>query len=156
MRKWKKEESSEPSANRQKPRKTENFFSRNTKTITFIITLSVFLIIFIPIATYEVKNHFFDDYDTRPKMTVNDVVQLSEQRNGLTEKHFKKYASIATENDYEVHYKIMIDPYYYLYAVVEKQTGKVHYCQLSNLDSGNQVDVLTGDVRAFLMENENE
>ncbi len=152
-----KEGKAEAGIERRKLRKTENFFTRNTRTITFLITLSVFLVIFIPIATLEAKNYFFEDYDARPKMTVNDVVQLSEQRNALTEKHFKKYAGISGENEHgEVTYKILIEPYYYLSAVVEKQSGKILYCTLSNLDSGNQVDVLTGDVRAFLMENEKE
>ena len=154
MRKLKEGERADTGKEARKVRKTENFFSRNTKTITFIITISVFLIIFIPIATLEATNYFSDDYDGRPQMTVNDVIQLSDQRSTLAEKHFKQYAGVTTESEYEVHYKIMIDPYYFLYAVIEKQTGKVQYCTLSNLDTGHEVDVLTGDVRAFFMENE--
>ena len=59
--------------------KTENFFSRNVRLITFLICVSVFLAFFVPIVAYEVVDYLADARDNRPEMTMSDVLRLSEQ-----------------------------------------------------------------------------
>ena len=52
--------------------KTENFFSRNVKTITFCLTLAAFLAVFIPIGVIGIDklDELFDPARNLPEMTL--------------------------------------------------------------------------------------
>jgi hypothetical protein len=130
--------------------KTENFFSRNVKLITFLCCIAVFLLIFGPIAVLEARDYLTRDYDTRPQMTLNDAIMLSDQNGNIRATQVEKFAGEKKVNPDGFYYYIDIEPHYQLLAVADKNTGMLIYCQIANLDTGETVDVLKEDVRAFL------
>ena len=132
---------------------TENFFSRNVRLITFLITIGVLLVILGPIAVLEAKDYFVPDYDSRPQMTKGDVIRLSQLDGYIPHSAITKFACVEDDHDYEVYYYIDIEPSYKLLAIAEKKSGVLIYCQLSNLDTGESVDVLSEDVEAFFKTN---
>ena len=153
MSRWKKEISEAPQSESSSryyatAGKTENFFTRNVRLITFLITLGVLLVILGPIAVLEAKNYFVPDYDSRPQMTKADVIRIS-QMNYIPEKAIREFASVEDEHDYEVYYYIDIEPNYKLLAIADKKSGMLIYCQLSNLGTGESVNVLEEDVEKF-------
>ena len=159
MSRWKKEYDEngyEIRTGREKPDtkgKTENFFSRNVRLITFLCCIAVFLVIFGPIAVLEARDYLTAEHDTRPQMTLNDVIGLSDWKGNISASQIKKFACDEQDKDDVIYYYIDIEPYYMLLSVADKNTGKLIYCELSNLDTGKTVDVLKEDVRAFLQEN---
>jgi len=151
MSRWKKEIPEAPQSETRyyaTAGKTENFFTRNVRLITFLITLGVLLVILGPIAVLEAKNYFVPDYDSRPQMTKADVIRIS-QMNYIPEKAIREFASVEDEHDYEIYYYIDIEPNYKLLAIADKKSGMLIYCQLSNLGTGESVNVLEEDVEAF-------
>ena len=159
MSRWKKEYDEngyEIRTGREKPDtkgKTENFFSRNVRLITFLCCITVFLAIFGPIAVLEARDYLTRDYDTRPQMTLKDVIELSDLKDKLTASHIEKYACDKNQEKDGCYYYIDIEPHYQVLAVSDKNTGKLLYCQLADFETGETVDVLTEDVRAFLNAN---
>ena len=140
------------SSDYQTAKKTEGFFSRNVRLITFLICIGVFLVTFGPLLVLEAKN-YFSDVQFRPKMPVENVIKLGEQNGKIREIQVSKYAyetKIMTDVTY---YYIEVEPYYLMIAVADHDTKMLISCQFSNLDSGESVDVLTEDVRAFLLDN---
>ena len=153
MSRWKKEIPEAPQSESgshyyRTAGKTENFFTRNVRLITFLITLGVLLVILGPVAVLEAKNYFVPDYDSRPQMTKADVIRLSEM-NYIPESAIREFASVEDDHDYEIYYYIDIEPSYKLLAIADKKSGMLIYCQLSNLNTGNSVNVLEEDVESF-------
>lgn len=134
----------------QKPRKTENFFSRNVKLITFLITVGVFLAVFGPIMMLEAKDYFGQENDGRPQMTAYDLTLLSEQ-GAINLNRLTKYACEESEPDGQnfVMIQIDIEPCYKLFASASKGTGAVEYCKILNLETNEEIDVLTTDMRVY-------
>lgn len=130
--------------------KTENFFSRNVRLITFLCCIAVFLLIFGPIAVLEARDYLTNNYDTRTEMTLNDVVALSDLKKNITASHIENYACDKDEKNDGIYYRVDIEPHYFLLCVADKNTGKLIYCELANLDTGKTVNMLEEDVRAFL------
>ena len=131
--------------------KTETFFSRNVRLITFLICISVFLALFVPIVAYEVVDYLADARDTRPEMTLSDVVRLSAQNGKISEKQITGFKPSEVDNKAgQIYYYFDIAPYYHVLAISDKQTKMLIYCQLTNFETGETADMLTDDVYAFL------
>ncbi len=128
--------------------KTETFWTRHVRTITFLITLGVFLLIFTPIAILKAQEYGW--FDTRPEMTLSDVIKLSEQNGYVREEQISKFQSEMTKGNSSTTYVIEIAPYYQFYAIVNNQTKLLTYCSLSDLENDIEIDVLTEDVREKL------
>ena len=131
--------------------KTENFFSRNVRLITFLICVGVFLGFFVPIVAYETIDYLMTARDTRPEMTLNDVLQLSEQKGKISESQIQKFKS--TNEDVQaatVYYYFDISPHYHVLAIADKNTKMLIYCQLTNFETGETADMLVDDIYAFL------
>ena len=130
--------------------KTESFASRNVRMITFLITLGVFLAAFLPIAYMEAREYFRQGEDTRPQMTVYELVVLSEQ----PEIRLAQLQKFACETDKKsgqnfVLITIQIDPHYTVMASADTATGVVGYCHLLNNETNEELDVLVDDIRAY-------
>lgn len=131
--------------------KTENFFSRNVRLITFLICVSVFLAFFVPIVAYEVVDYLADARDNRPEMTISDVLRLSEQNGKISEKQIQGFKSSDVDNKVrEIYYYFDIAPHYSVLAIADKNTKMLVYCQLTNFETGETADMLVDDVYAFL------
>ena len=129
--------------------KTENFFTTHVRLITFLVTVAVFLVFFIPIAFPSIREYWGQYTDTRDPMTIQRLVALSEQ-DAIAERQIAEYKSKTDDSEYETYYYFDIEPHYQVIAVVDKNTRLVIYCNLLNEDTGDRVDVLTEDLRAYL------
>ena len=130
--------------------KTENFFTRNVRLITFLVTLGVFLALFLPIAIPKVREYWGQEVDTRDKLTLQRLVTLSEQKDGIALRQLTEYQCEEQEKDFEIWCYIDVEPCYQVLAVADKKTRLVVYCTLLNVDTGESVDVLTEDIRAYV------
>ena len=147
MSRWKKElQQEEPSYTVSK---TETFFTRHVRLITCLVCIAVFMVLFWPIAMPEMHK-FSHEGDIRPKMTVNDVVRISGMGNRFTEAEAAKYVGIQTDTDYENYYYIDVEPHYQVLAVFDKDTKLLLFCQLSNQETDEKIDLMKDDVEAFL------
>ena len=136
--------------------KTESFFTRNVRTITFLVTLGLFLVVFIPIAILEAKEYFGQDADARPQMQLTDVIRFSESPSGVTPAQLKAYACVELADMgevYESFYEFQIEPHYRMLAVINNNTGNVTYLTISNVKTNEDADVLEDDIRAFIDRN---
>lgn len=133
--------------------KTENFFTRNVRLITFLVCVGVFVALFGPIAMMEADNYLENENDSKYTMTLENVLTLAKQNGYISASQIKDYANRQNETEDEIYYYIDIEPNYFLFAVADKNSQMLLYCDLSNLDTGKSVDVLKGDVKAFLEEN---
>ena len=138
---------------KQVPKKTESFFSRNVRTITFLICITLFLIAFVPIAVLEAYDYLSKLGDVRPDMTLIDVIALSDRDGAISVSQISGFSGTESKGDDTTYYYFDIEPYYTVLAVADNDTKMLLYCQLANLETGETVDVLKEDVRAFLEEN---
>ena len=118
--------------------------------ITFLITLSVLLAVFLPIAYMEAKDYYGQNKDTRPKMQVYDLVVLSEQP-AIGYRQLTKFACVESEKKGQnfTLIRIEIDPHYTVLASADLMTGEVVYCTMLNNETNEEIDVLTADLRAY-------
>ena len=129
--------------------KTESFFTTHVRLITFLITVAVFLVFFIPLAIPGIKEYWGQYTDMRDPMTLQRLVVLSEQ-DAIAERQITEYKSKKDENDYDTYYYFDIEPHYQVIVVVDNNTDLVIYCNLLNEETGERVDVLKEDLRAYL------
>lgn len=181
MSQWKKDENGRLIYGDRKPRKqkqkvekevdtvgkTENFFTRNVKLITFLICLGVFLALFGPLSVFTVKKYLDEKEDTRPVMSEAELVALSELDRDLYFSDLKGYkgredvysqkykVNVADgteirEKDTEIWYYIDIGKNYSGLAIADIQTEKIIYFQISNRKTQWKADVLNDDIRSFM------
>ena len=135
--------------------KTENFFTRHVKLLTFLITVAAFVLIVGPYLVLEANDHWGHEGDSRPAMTVQDLITLSEQKNSITLRQLTQFA--CDENNMEQQrvtiVTIDIAPHYTLMAGANNNTGLLEYCEVLSDKTGEKMDVLNGDVRAFMQNN---
>lgn len=184
MSQWKKDENGRLIYGDRKPRKqkpesektvdtvgkTETFFTRNVKLITFLICLGVFLALFGPISVFTVKKYLAEKEDTRPIMSEAELVALSELGRDLYFSDIKGYkgtkdintqeykVNVADgteirERETEIWYYINIGENYSGLAIADIQTEKIIYFQVSNRKTQWKADVLTDDIRSFVAGN---
>ena len=132
--------------------KTENFFSRNVKTITFCLTLAAFLAVFIPIGVIGIGklDELFDPARHLPEMTLEDVVALSEREETLYLDDLTCYRGEKGEWTIGTVYTVYIGEEYLLRGVASHVDSRLESCVLYNQQTQEEVDVLEDDVRAFL------
>ena len=141
----------------RKLHKTESFVSRNVRLITFLICIGVFLLTFGPIAVMETYDYFANGIDTRPQMTLTDVIAFSDVNGPIGVKRIEKFACREQKQGDDVNttnYYFDIEPSYMALAIVDNDSNMVIHFILAELDNtGGTVDVLKEDVRAFLEQN---
>lgn len=148
MSKWKNEREA---AYMDTKGQTETFFTRHVRLLTFLITIGMFLLVLGPIFVLEAKNYFGQEQDGRPQMKLYDVITLSEQDGDLFKKQLTKYMceESVQEGKNTTLIRIDIEPHYRLFATTDDLTGVVVYCKLLNEDTGDEINVLEDDVRAY-------
>ncbi len=136
--------------------KTENFFTRHVKLITFLCTLGAFLLIFGPVLFYEAADYYASRRDERPEMTISDVAALSEQ--GFI-KASQLTAFASTESDSDLgsgmkNLRIEVDDGRFLVmAVISEKHNAVTECYIYDMESDYPTahDVLNEDIRALFI-----
>ena len=128
--------------------KTENFFTRHVKLITFLVTVGLFLVIVGPILLFGVTQDWMEPPEL-PKMTVEDVILLSEQNTVLKLSQFTCYEGEMQEWSFGDYYVIEIGSRYTLVCGADPKTQVVFYCELKDSETEQQLDVLSEDMRAY-------
>ena len=144
--------------------KTENFFTRNVKLITFLICIGVFLAFFGPLTVFTIINYIEEKQDSRPVMSEEELLALSELDRDLYFSDidgFKGTKDIKTIDvplsdggtqvkEVEIYYYFDVGENYSALAIAEIETEKIIYFRLSNKRTQWKADVLTDDIRSFL------
>lgn len=132
--------------------KTENFFSRNVKLITFCVTIAVFLAVFIPIGVIGIEKmgDLLDPARKLPEMTLEDVVALSERTDTLFLEDISCYRGEKGDWTIGIVYTVYIGEEYILRGTASHVDLRLESCILYNVITEKGVDVLKDDVRAFL------
>ena len=127
--------------------KTETFFSRNVKLITFLICVAVILSPFV--ITY-----IQDVMETRreaelPKMTVDELVFIAERGNDLRQMDLSKYEEYREEIDMQgmkyASYRIPVlhEKELYISISFDMTMDYVFYVNLTDLDTREELDLLS-------------
>ena len=127
--------------------KTETFFSRNVKLITFLICVAIILSPFV--ITY-----IQDVMETRreaelPKMTVDELVFIAERGNDLRQMDLSKYEDYREEIDmHGMKYASYLIPVLhekelYLSISFDMTMDYVFYVNLTDLDTRKELDLLS-------------
>ena len=127
--------------------KTETFFSRNVKLITFLICVAIILSPFV--ITY-----IQDVMETRreaelPKMTVDELVFIAERGNDLRQRDLSKYEDYREEIDMQgmkyASYRIPVlhEKELYLSISFDMTMDYVFYVNLTDLDTREELDLLS-------------
>lgn len=127
--------------------KTENFFTRNVKLITFLICvtiiLSPFVIVYIQ-DTLEDKR-----LENRPEMTVDELVLLAERAKDLRRVDFAKFEGYCTESEMQgmkyAMYRIPIlhERNLILSVSFDASMDYIFYANLTDMDTRDELDLLT-------------
>ena len=136
--------------------KTENFFTRHVKLLTFLITVGVFLAIFGPIMVLEADSRWGHTDDTRPLMTSDDLIALQTSSGGAIQwKKLTQYACDENEQEGEGLVLLTVDiaPHYTMIATGNINTGLLEYGEILSNQTGERANILTDDLRAYFAAN---
>ena len=147
--------------------KTENFLSRNVKLITFLICLGVFLAFFGPLTIFKIIAYIEERKDTRPVMSEEELITLSELDRDLYYSDIKGFKGTedirsitvsitgggTATKEVEIYYYFDVGENYTALAIAEIDTEKIIYFQISNVKNQWRADVLKDDIRSFLAGN---
>lgn len=137
--------------------KTETFFSRNVRLITFLICMAVFFGTVGPWSVFKIYEYIGQAQDTRVEMTLSDLHTLAARSASLTQKDLDGFygeRDVRTVDgiEVEVYYQIPIGQEYSLFATSVTSTGRIMYLQLTDLNTFERIDLLdkNADLDAFL------
>ena len=141
--------------------KTENFFTRNVKLITFLICITI---IFSPFVVTYIQ----DVIDARreaelPQLTVDDLVFVAERGKDLRQRDLAKFEDYRDEVDMQgmkyANYRIPVlhERDLYLSVSFDMTMDYVFYVNLIDLDTREELDLLSeaDKLEAFLTSSAN-
>ena len=127
--------------------KTENFFTRNVKLITFLICITV---IFSPFVIVYIKDTIEDKrLASRPEMTVDELVLIAEKSKNLRQADLAKFDDYCEESEMQgmkyAMYRIpvMHERNLVLSVSFDASIDHVFYFKLIDQDSREEIDLLT-------------
>ena len=128
----------------------EGFASKNAKTITFVVMLVLFLVLFGPISVFTIYRSLTDirEYEGEV-MTEDDLIMLGNLGVDFRAAYIQSYERSESKSDGRRTYIIKMEKYI-LNVVEDEETGEVIVCLLTDRDSGDCVDIRSVDVEAFL------
>ncbi len=135
--------------------RTENFFTRNSKVIAFLLTVGVFLAVFGPILFFEARDYYTDPKeDDRPIMTQDDLIKLRNQGYILVSQ-LTHYACDDNESEWipgTRSIRVELDGgRYILMASAPLNGSRVTECYIYDLQSetNDGFDIFKTDLRTF-------
>ena len=127
--------------------KTETFFSRNVKLITFLICVAIILSPFVITYIQDVMEERREA--ELPKMTVDELVFIAERGNDLRQMDLSKYEDYREEIDMQgmkyASYRIPVlhEKELYLSISFDMTMDYVFYVNLTDLDTRKELDLLS-------------
>lgn len=142
------------------PSKTENFFTRNVRLVTFITVVVLFLIAALVLAWMvhgEMLFPFTEKPDDRPAMTVEELRDVCARARTLRGEELARYRG---DNYDRIIDGVVVENYYYineiggrynLSATERASDGKILYLELYDLQTKKKIDLLDkkSDMDAF-------
>ena len=124
--------------------KTENFFTRNVKLITFLICIAA---IFSPFVIAYVKDYIEEHReDPRPEMTVDDLAVIARKADDLCMSDLDAFEGERIDNDMQgmtyVMYRIHVTDRFVLSASFDGTQDYIFYLNLMDLDKKTELDLL--------------
>ena len=126
----------------------EGFASRNVKVITFVVCLAIFLILFGPVNIFWLQKQKQAGEVNGAVMTEADAIRLSSLGKNLRLEDLRQFEGTLNESDSVTIYTVLFDDYV-LMAMAPAGDEQIDVCTLTHIDTEEQVDLMTGDVRAF-------
>ncbi len=147
--------------------KTETFFTRHVRLITFLICIAVFLVTFVPLALWGPVNIFdlmrsCTEQETRVEMTVEDLESVAAKNKYLSIRDLDRFVSETSSGEQSglkyVVYQIDVGDRYLLTASFNEASGMVYYLTLTDLETDAYLDLLEDyrDLDEFLASGETE
>lgn len=127
--------------------KTETFWSRNVRLITFLVCLTVFLAVAGPISVFRILDYIEEHQNSDSPMTFSDVVKLSYYGDDLTLNRLTVFDGETAIFSNEIHFSANVDGgKYLLYGVADGSTGRMNYLTLTRLSDEKSANVLKDDL----------
>ena len=133
----------------EEPGKTENFWSRNVRTVTFLVCIAVFLALFGPVSVFTIRR--VAGSENRGKnMTAEEAIRLSQSAGSVTFEKLREYRGRYNETESVEVYYIDFESYQIL-ATKSKKNDTLTVI-IEDYDSRERADLLRDDLRAFFEE----
>ena len=134
--------------------KTETFFSRNVKLITFLICLGVFLAIFGPISVFHIID-YVEEQNRGDVMPIADILALAEEHDTLRLSRFEGYEKEISKGKTTTYYFVSAANGYKVMAGAADEDSVVSYFTVTRSDTNESLDVLSSNfdmerLKAFL------
>ena len=127
--------------------KTENFFTRNVKLITFLVCVTIIL---SPFAIVYIQDMLEERrLASRPEMTVDELVLIAERGKDLRQRDFEKFKDYREEVEMQgmkyASYRIPLlhERNCYLSVSFDMTMDYVFYVNLIDLDTHEELDLLS-------------
>lgn len=127
--------------------KTETFFTRNVKLITFLICITV---IFSPfVVTYIQDTLEAKRLEARPEMTVDELVSLAQKGNDLRQRDLEKFVEYREEVEMQgmkyASYRIPVlhEKDLYLSVSFDASLDYIFHLNLMDMDTRAELDLLS-------------
>ncbi len=131
--------------------KTETFFTRNVKLITFLICV---VIIFSPFVLTYIQDTIEDKrLEKRPEMTVDNLVAIAERGDDLRQRDLSSFVGYRTEVEMQgmkyAMYRIPIqhEDNLVLSISFDASLDYVFHLKLINQDTKGELDLLSDEVK---------
>ena len=127
--------------------KTETFFTRNVKLITFLICVAVILSPFVITYIQDVMEERREA--ARPELTVDELVFIAERGKDLRQRDLAKFEDYRDEIDMQgmkyASYRIPVlhEKELYLSISFDMSMDYVFYVNLTDLDTREELDLLS-------------
>lgn len=150
-----KEKEPEPGQNAEQAMHPEGFAGRNVKIITFAICMAVFLLLCGPFSFFRIRDCTRQRQDEKmPELTAADAIAFAQDPTSLTMKHLRTFRGTYNAGDKGNTFTAQFTGYLLL-AFEDPTTGVITYCQVTDLQSGEQIDLMDESTDAIAFFNRN-
>lgn len=134
--------------------KTETFFSRNVKLITFLICLGVFLAVFGPISVFHIIE-YVEEKNSGDIMPIETILALAEEHDTLKLSRFEDYEKEISKGKTTTYYFVSAANGYKVMAGAADEDSVVSYFSVTRSGTDETIDVLAANfdmesLKAFL------
>ncbi len=134
--------------------KTETFFTRRVRLITFLSCVALFLIGFAVLEGFDLFPFDNPPEDTRPEMTLDNLRALAKATDRVTRETLDTYRGTCETNEKteSTAYQIDIGERYFLMATFQRDERQPSYLTLTDRNTHTNLNLLEkdADLEAFL------
>ena len=134
--------------------KTETFWTRNVKLLTFLICIFAFLALFGPISVFRIAD-YIEEQNAGEEMTVEELLALAELHETLTMRAFEDYEKQVSEAESFLFYYITVDLRYSVMIGAQNEKATLNYFTVTDIQTDKKIDVMVSGytqdaLKAFL------